>query len=78
MKQNNVPSLRLPGNPLKVVSATTAETSQKRTPFLKAILSGTTSTVAHKNDLPEENPDRVAALRYIRESENIRRTLQLA
>ena len=79
MKQTNTPRFRFPGNPLKVASVyVAAENSQKRTPYLKAILSGTMTTVVRKNNLPEENPDRTAALRYIRESENIKRTLQFA
>ena len=41
--------------------------AQNKSPYLKAILSGSTNLVVAGNNLPEVNPDRVAALRYIKE-----------
>jgi hypothetical protein len=51
----------------------TDQPAESKTPYLKAILSGTTKLIAPENDLPAINPDREAALRYIKESSFIKR-----
>lgn len=56
------------GQQLKVVSNETSTEHQHKSPYLKAILSGATRTSNAANDLFLTNPDRAAAIRYIRES----------
>jgi hypothetical protein len=45
-----------------------APAAQSKTPYLKAILSGTTKFFTPEKELPKIDPDRIAALRYIKES----------
>jgi hypothetical protein len=69
MKSNSQSPLYFLGNPLKVVNQESPATAvENQSPYLKAILSGTTKSLTAENDLPVANPDRAAALRYIKES----------
>jgi len=75
MKSNPLPSNNFIGNPLKVVSLETSNDHSTLTPYLKAILSGTSRTNSFdeaKSTLPID-PDRAAAIRYIKESAKNRR-----
>ena len=75
MKKNEHSLLYFLNNPLRVAkSETTAGAEQNKTPFLKAILSGTTLFSKSGADLVVENPDQAAALRYIKESNLLRRS----
>ena len=69
MKRNHPPSLY---NADKLPKATSERSSnpaeQNKTPYLKAILAGTTKLFASGKESAVTNPDREAALRYIRES----------
>jgi hypothetical protein len=61
-------------NPPKELNEKSAEqSSQSKTPYLKAILSGKTKSFSLENNLPVNNSDRIAALRYIRESTFLRK-----
>ena len=69
MKKNSLPSLYFMTNPLKAVSTgPDTKPAQQQAPYLRAVLSGTAHCSKKGNDTPEANPDRVAALRYIKES----------
>lgn len=69
MKRNPPLSLYNADNPPKAPNqASSSQASQSKSPYLRAILSGTTKLFVPGNDLPVTDPDRVAALRYIKES----------
>ena len=55
-----------PPKPTNERSSNPAE--QNKTPYLRAILAGTAKLFASEKQSTELNPDREAALRYIRES----------
>lgn len=58
---------------LKVVSNEPSAEHQNKSPYLKAILSGAIRPSGLEKDLPVTNPDREAALRYIKESAMLRK-----
>jgi hypothetical protein len=64
MKRNHPLSLYNADNPPR----SSEPTEQNKTPYLKAILAGTTKLFASGKEPGGINPDREAALRYIRES----------
>jgi hypothetical protein len=49
-------------------SLNTESSAQSKSPYLKAILFGTASSSGYEKELPVQNPDHAAALRYIKES----------
>jgi hypothetical protein len=68
MKNNSPLSLYNSDNPPKAPNEKSSDQpAQSKTPYLKAILSGTTKLFAQEKNSPV-NPDREAALRYIKES----------
>ena len=69
MKSVNLPPLHFIANPLKVVKDEVS--SKNQSPYLRAILSGK-STIAKQETNVIENPDRIAATRYIRDSRLLR------
>ncbi len=71
MKRNSLQALHhFPSNELKpVMKALQAQTGlQNHSPYLKAILSGQASLNTYEKKAALINPDREAALRYIKES----------
>ncbi|HMK24766.1 MAG TPA: hypothetical protein VK483_01965 [Chitinophagaceae bacterium] len=69
MKRNHPQSLYNADNlPKATNERSSAPTEQNKTPYLRAILAGTTKLFASGNDSAVINPDREAALRYIKES----------
>ena len=69
MKRNHPLSLYNSDNPPKNQNEKSSDQSAlSKTPYLKAILSGTTKLFTRENDRVVTNPDREAALRYIKES----------
>ena len=69
MKKNEHSTVYFLNNPLRLIKPETKTGSvQNKTPYLKAILSGSTIFSKSGTDLPVANPDRAAALRYIKES----------
>jgi len=69
MKSINLPPLHFIANPLKVVKDEVP--SKNQSPYLRAILSGKT-TITKQEDNVIDNPDRIAATRYIRDSRLLR------
>ena len=70
MKRNQSPSsLYNSDNPPQDQNGQT----QNNSPYLKEILSGTTKLVASENTLSVINADRLAALRYIKDSALIKK-----
>ena len=69
MKSVNLPPLHFIANPLKVVKDEVS--SKNQSPYLRAILSGK-STIAKQETNVIENPDRIAATHYIRDSRLLR------
>ncbi len=68
MKRNHPLPLYNADNPPKAPNQESSnQLVQNKTPYLKAILSGTKKLFAPEKDSPA-NPDREAALRYIKES----------
>ena len=55
-------------NPPKATKERSSDAEQNKTPYLKAILAGTTKLFASGKEPGGINPDREAALRYIKES----------
>ncbi len=56
-------------NSMKVLNKESLEQpAQSKSPYLKAILSGTAISPGYEKELPVQNPDHAAALRYIKES----------
>jgi hypothetical protein len=69
MKSNSPLSFYITDNPMKVLNhESSGQQTQSKSPYLKAILSGNTKSFTHENRLPDANPDRTAAIRYIKES----------
>ena len=69
MKRNHPLPLYNADNPPKNRNEISSDRSaQSQTPYLKAILSGTTKLFTQENDPVLTNSDREAALRYIKES----------
>jgi hypothetical protein len=70
MKSKAVPLSHFSANPLKSVSneASTTEKKDNRSPYLRAILSGTNNTLIAGKLFSAVSSDREAALRYIRET----------
>lgn len=58
---------------LKVVKDETSAEQQNKSPYLKAILSGTRQALGSEKNSTVTNPDREAALRYIKESAVLRK-----
>lgn len=71
MKSINLPPLFFISNPLKAV--TNEMHSRNDSPYLKAILTGRAIISKQEDELKVENPDRMAASRYIRDSKLLRR-----
>ena len=69
MKRNHPQSLYNADNLPKVPSERSSDpAAQNKTPYLRAILAGTTKLFTSANGSSGINPDREAALRYIKES----------
>ena len=64
MKRNQSPSVYNSDNPPQDQNGQ----AQNNSPYLKEILSGTTKSFSSENNLTLINADRLAALRYIKES----------
>lgn len=74
MKRNRPQSLNNTVNPPNIPDkGSKAQPSHDRSPYLKAILSGSTKLITQDNELPLINPDRMAALRYIKDSALLRK-----
>lgn len=76
MKSNSLPTFHhLPSNGLTpVMKALQAQTgTQNHSPYLKAILSGQASHNNNEKKVALSNPDREAALRYIKESRMLKK-----
>ena len=72
MKENQ-PLYNSDNPPKEQNEKSSEQTSQSKTPYLKAILSGATRLFSMENKKPDDaNPDRNAALRYIKESALLR------
>lgn len=71
MKSINLPPLHFIANPLKVVKDEVS--SRNQSPYLRAILSGKATVSKQDDDVKTENPDRIAASRYIRDSRLLRK-----
>ena len=73
MKNNARPLSSLNGPRLTAVKkGTTTSSEQIKTAYLKAILSGSRMLSGTEKATPVENPDRAAAIRYIRESASMK------
>ena len=70
MKSINLPPLHFIANPLKVVKDEVH--SKNQSPYLRAILSGKTTITKQEANSSMDNPDRIAATRYIRDSRLLR------
>jgi len=69
MKRNHPQSLYNADNPPKAPNERSSDpAAQNKTPYLRAILAGTTKLFSSEKGLAVINPDREAALRYIKES----------
>ena len=69
MKRNHPLSLYNVDNPPKATNErSSGSAEQNKTPYLRAILAGTTKLFSSGNESSVINPDREAALRYIKES----------
>ena len=69
MKRNHPLTLFNSDKPLKNLNQESlTQSAQSKSPYLKAMLSGTTKLIAPDKDLPVINSDRLAALRYIKNS----------
>jgi hypothetical protein len=74
MKSINLPPLFFISNPLKAVNNNASSSGSKnQSPYLKAILSGTARSVESKHNDHVVNEDRQAALRYIKESNRLKK-----
>jgi hypothetical protein len=70
--QKNQPLYNSDNPPEEQSEKSSGQTSQSKTPYLKAILSGATKLFSMETKKPDANPDRNAALRYIKESALLR------
>ena len=69
MNRNHPQSLYNSDNPPKAKNErSSGPAEQNKSPYLRAILAGTTKLFASGNEPSVVNPDREAALRYIKES----------
>jgi hypothetical protein len=68
MKRNHPLSLYNADTPPKATNERSSDPVEQKTPYLRAILAGTTKLFASGNESSVVNPDREAALRYIKES----------
>jgi hypothetical protein len=74
MKSNARPLSSLNASQLTAVKkGSTASSEQIRSAYLKAILSGSRIISGTEKATPVENPDRAAAIRYIRESASMKK-----
>jgi hypothetical protein len=74
MKRNRPLSLYNADNPPKAPKQESlSQATQSKSPYLRAILSGTTKLFTMENESPVTNPDRIAALRYIKQSASLRK-----
>ena len=73
MKTINLPPLFFLSNPLRAVSGnSSANNKQSQSPYLKAILSGSARSSSSNNEHTAGN-DKEAALRYIKESNRMKK-----
>ena len=54
--------------PIEQKQESSSQPEQNKSPYLKAIFSGTAKLLSRADNLPVTNPDHAAALRYIKES----------
>lgn len=74
MKTINLPPLFFLTNPLRAVSNNLLTGNKPgQSPYLKAILSGKAGSARNSNHQPVANEDRVAAIRYIKESKRMKK-----
>jgi len=74
MKSNARPLSSLNAPQLTAVTkGNTTSSEQMRSAYLKAILSGSRIISGTEKATPVENPDRAAAIRYIRESAGMKK-----
>lgn len=74
MKSNARPLSALPGSPLTAIKkGSNSSSEQIKSAYLKAILSGSRIISGTEKALQVENPDRAAAIRYIRESAGMKK-----
>jgi len=74
MKSNARVISSFPLNTLKPVKPEPQSSSQQiKSAYLKAILSGSRIISVTESSVPVENPDRAAAIRYIKESASTRK-----
>jgi hypothetical protein len=74
MKNDSSLPLYNSDNPPKEQKEKSSEqTSESKSPYLKAILTAKTKLFTLKNDVPLFNSDRIAALRYIKHSAFLRK-----
>lgn len=74
MKSNARPLSSFTGSPLTAVKKGSSTSSEQiRSAYLKAILSGSRIISGTEKATPVENPDRAAAIRYIRESASMKK-----
>ena len=74
MKRKRTLSLYNSDNPPATLNEkSSAQPEQSRSPYLKAIFSGTIKLFSPENNLTVTNPDRAAALRYIKDSALLRK-----
>ena len=74
MKSNARAISSFPLNTLKPVKPEPQSSSQQiKSAYLKAILSGSRIVSGTESSVPVENPDRAAAIRYIKESASTRK-----
>jgi hypothetical protein len=67
MKRNH-PLYNSDNPPTDLNERSSGQTAQNKSPYLKAILSGKAKLFASDKESPVINSDRIAALRYIKES----------
>lgn len=60
-------------SPLNVVNLQTQNVEEKKTPYLRAILSATPSPINAEKKINLSTPDLYAALRYIKESSMLKK-----
>ena len=74
MKKNHPLSLYNSDNPPKAPNERSPDhTTQDKSPYLRAILAGTTKLFSSEKGSATMNPDREAALRYIKESSFVKK-----
>lgn len=71
MKKNHLLSLYNSDNPQNQPNQ--GSSVQNKSPYLKAIFSGSAKLFSRENNSPVNNPDHEAALRYIKESALIKK-----